>query len=453
VPEAGVADDRTAASPFYRFDHADDQRHRASVRLDEALGSDRVLSVDIGVELRDLDRTRTLPLTPEFADTKERHLSSLRTQGELQLTAPALWLENDQLVVGADGSVGTADTEYFGVLTGDADAYSGASGERGDLDARGHARRSMLSGFLQYNLRPTDRIKLSVGGRYDRVSDRYRAEEPDPGDETSTTHEAFSPKAGINIELFGSGSSATHWFANVARAFKAPTLDQLYDRRSTPVPFPPFSITTSNQDLVPQEGTSFEAGFYQRAELGSGAVVGELSISAYRMDMRDEIDFDVSTFQYSNIGRSRHEGIEAGLKLWLGGATRASIAYTRQSVTARSGDHAGNALKAVPRDYFSLALRSAIGGAGEAGVTLTSAQRMFLDDANTRTIPNYTTVGVEGSYRIGSARIFGEVENLFDQRYNSTAFPDPAGSNTVFVNPAAGRSLRVGLSLVPGEIP
>ena len=55
---------------------------------------------------------------------------------------------------------------------------------------------------------------------------------------------------------------------SASRTFKAPTLDQLFDQRPIPIPFPPFSLTTSNPDLDPQRGTSVEAGIYHDALLG-----------------------------------------------------------------------------------------------------------------------------------------------------------------------------------------
>ena len=37
------------------------------------------------------------------------------------------------------------------------------------------------------------------------------------------------------------------------------------------------------------------------------------------------------------------------------------------------------------------------------------------------------------------------VRNVFDSRFNSTGFPDPAGSPLIYYYPAAGRVLSVGL--------
>src|SRR5688572_33006375 len=90
------------------------------------------------------------------------------------------------------------------------------------------------------------------------------------------------------------------------------------DQRSIPVPFPPYSVTTSNARLAPQYGTSIEGGLYHRASLGGvGGAAARLTatLSVYQMDMKDELDFDVQSLRYVNIGRSRHRGIEAGVTL------------------------------------------------------------------------------------------------------------------------------------------
>ena len=41
---------------------------------------------------------------------------------------------------------------------------------------------------------------------------------------------------------------------------------------------------------------------------------GELSLAAYTMDMENELDFDLQQLKYVNIGKSRHQGIETGLR-------------------------------------------------------------------------------------------------------------------------------------------
>ena len=111
---------------------------------------------------------------------------------------------------------------------------------------------------------------------------------------------AWTPRVGATLQLNDARTLAL--FGQVARAFKTPTLDQLFDPR----PYPDFrggTFTISNPRLVPQRATNVEAGI-----LGGGPI--RWSAIAYRANVDNEIDFDVRTFSYANIGESRHTGVE-----------------------------------------------------------------------------------------------------------------------------------------------
>ena len=53
------------------------------------------------------------------------------------------------------------------------------------------------------------------------------------------------------------------------------------------------------------------------------------------MDMTDELDFDLATFRFVNIGESRHRGVEAGLKLYM--REQSEIALNQQFRLTRAG--------------------------------------------------------------------------------------------------------------------
>src|SRR4029079_3075892 len=114
------------------------------------------------------------------------------------------------------------------------------------------------------------------------------------------------------------GEGSPSLFARYARAFKAATFDQQFDPR----PFSDFqggSFTISNLELVPQRARSLEGGFRIPAR------AGRLEVTAYRIDVEDEIDFDPASFRYRNIGRSRHVGVEA-LGTWSWGSRLSGFA-------------------------------------------------------------------------------------------------------------------------------
>ena len=77
--------------------------------------------------------------------------------------------------------------------------------------------------------------------------------------------------------------------------------------------------------------------------------------------------------------------------------------YTHQSAKSQIGEYAGKFLKAIPRDVIyggvNAAHKSGLGGS----IVVKSANRIFLDDANAITLPNYSTVDVRLKYRSGSS--------------------------------------------------
>lgn len=438
--------DRRQSSVFYRFDHTDERQHRLALDGRHWLGEGAEVSGYVTGEVRQVDRVSTLVLAPVFADTKARDVETQRLQGTLQATLGDLPLAG-RLVIGADASAGLLDTRYFGVLMGGADAYRNGSGARGALQAQGEAGRRMVAPFFQYDLYPSDRLRLTLGGRLDHLRDSFTPQGPTQGDEQTTTHTAFSPKAGVNVRLVSTARHVANVYANVSRSFKAPTLDQLYDQRTIPVPFPPFSISLSNGDLEPQYGTSYEVGLYHRAALRPDGVGAEVSLAAYHIDMRNELDFDLQTLSYTNLGKSLHRGIEAGLRLHLPRRVALFGNYAYQGVTLEYGDNDGKYVKAIPRDAYSAGISAAHRTGLTGSLVMSGAARIFLDDANTIDLPGYTKFDARLGYRVGRLGLSAEVHNLFDQAYDVTGYPDPAGSGVVYYYPAAGRYLRVGLRL------
>jgi outer membrane receptor protein involved in Fe transport len=236
------------------------------------------------------------------------------------------------------------------------------------------------------------------------------------------------------------GSAYLAWSAS----FKAPTLDQKYDRRRILLPFPPFELSTSNPGLAPQHGQTLEAGMTQWLAVGSGSA--QVTASVYHTAMRDEIDFDVEELGYRNIGRSRHRGLEAGLLL-EGGAASVQASYTLQDAIARAGDHRGKRLKAIPRHtaQAGLSVRPFRARAVEGSASVTHLAGMFFDDGNTRPIPDYTRVDARLAIGIARYTLLLDARNLLGARYSSTGFLDPAGSGEAYLYPAAERVIEIGL--------
>lgn len=161
-----------------------------------------------------------------------------------------------------------------------------------------------------YTLSPTDALRLSLGVRGDWIRDRFDPAEgegggeggPEGGGSHRASHGAASPKAGVNVRWFSTESQTGHHFVTAGRSFKAPTLDQLFDQRAFPLPVPPFSVSPSNPDLVPQGGRHVEVGLYHSARWMDGCQLKAIP--------RRVVDGGVSGVPLVRLGR-----LEVGLRV------------------------------------------------------------------------------------------------------------------------------------------
>lgn len=413
--------DGSESDPRFRFDGGRDHEIEGVLNFNSWLGSAGTTHTSFRALARDATLVRTLPLSPDFGDTRERELRS-NTYGataQADLNANVLPVI-EHATVGASLDIGSIDSRYFSGIT---------EGQR-TLDVEGDGRRTTLGLFAHFVDSPTDWLRWTIGLRTDWLHDTF--------EDSDASHFAFSPKAGVNMRYATNG----HAWLSASRTFKAPTLDQLFDQRPIPIPFPPFSLTTSNPDLDPQHGTSLEAGIYQDATVGTGRL--SLTMTLYQVAMKDELDFDLQTFKYVNIAESRHRGMETGVSL-TGSTVSAFASLTLQDAISRVGDNAGNQLKAIPGQLISTGVTISPPRLGTLTLSLTRMADMFIDDANTRRIPAWTRIDAQASRAIGAYDVVLGARNLFDARINSTGFLDPSGSGEAYWYPAAGRMITLGV--------
>jgi outer membrane receptor protein involved in Fe transport len=278
----------------------------------------------------------------------------------------------------------------------------------------------------------------------DWITDRYEPQSPSTEAMTNVFRSAFSPRAGINLRYLQSDRQSGSLYVTAGQSFKAPTMDQLFDQRRTPIPFPPYAISTSNSALEAQYGKSVEVGAYHQVSFIPEKFDARLSVSAYQTDMRNELDFDLQQFRYVNLGRSRHRGIETGLTLDGPSSLTAFGNVTLQRVTSRAPEDSGHLLKAIPQRVLSGGIGRSIAHGLSVSAQVTNVGDSFLDDANTLTLAGHTQVDARASYPVGHARLSIDVRNLFGAQFSSTGFPDPAGSPLIYYYPAAGRVVSIG---------
>jgi outer membrane receptor protein involved in Fe transport len=443
-PLLSTTADRRSQNPFFRLDHGYERADRAGLTGTRLMGSAKLSGYIVG-EYATARAVKTLPLSTDFADTKLRRTRAPRllTSGQVEIGSDVVG-ERGRLVAGVDASAGKLTSRYADVVAGDLNAYASSDGTPSPSAPPSTASRKSLAGFLNWQLRPTTPLRFSLGARIDRIADDFTPSSGSGGNSESGTHQAVSPRVALNFALPTSERTATNIFLAAGRAFKAPTLDQLFDDRRIPIPVPPFSATVSNPDLVPQRGTSVEGGLYQSWTLEQGSRI-DWSAALYDEKMREELDFDITTFRYVNIGRSRHRGAELGVSAQETGRWFAFGNYTQQQVIAINGQFAGRQLKAIPRRVASAGFNATLWRGVTAGVVASSLGGAFVDDENLVALRGFTRFDSRLGIPVGPARVTIDLVNALDRRYDVTAFPDPAGSGSIYRYPAAGRGLVIGL--------
>jgi outer membrane receptor protein involved in Fe transport len=160
----------------------------------------------------------------------------------------------------------------------------------------------------------------------------------------------------------------------------------------------------------------------------------------------DEIDFDVRTFRYANIGRSHHVGVEleAAGRWWQ--RVQPSVAYVLTRVVDVDGDRQ---LKNVPRHRLSLTGRFDLPYAVSVLARYYHTWGGFLDDDNAYPIDGPSTLDLRVRRPIGRHAIFLDAMNLTADRYEEYGFTltDFRGQVVPYAYPGAPRAVRAGITL------
>jgi outer membrane cobalamin receptor len=429
LPVTGGAFDRRASHPAFGGDERTRSTAEVGVEGRQLWSGGRRLDGAVRVRWYDQRRTRTLLLTPTFGDTQLQDDHEAGVWARTQLAEP---LGPALLRVGGEVEGASYRTRYTDPSTG-------------DVLTSGDARQWKLGLHGELSASPTDRLRLVGGLRFDAVL---------PTDETSSSPASpsfhqWSPRLGVNLAYRDDRASAGNLYVSWTRAFKAPTLDQLYDVRAIPTGQPGETISISNPDLRPQRSTAVEAGVYQRLPLGDERFA-ELSLSAYRQTLEDEIDFDIVTYSYGNILASRHTGVELSVRAVLSTRLELTHAATLGRAVFRTEANRGNQLKNIPEHSFTTTARVAIAEPASLALTHRAIGRVWLDDANTESLPGRSLFDAAAQWRVAAVDARLAVRNVFGTEYGSFGFLlyDPFADQDVrMIHPGMGRAIELRLTV------
>ncbi|MEM6758323.1 MAG: TonB-dependent hemoglobin/transferrin/lactoferrin family receptor [Pseudomonadota bacterium] len=312
--------------------------------------------------------------------------------------------------------------------------------------------------FVEATLGLSDQFDLILGARFDSYS--RDVDDPSLAD---ADDEFFSPRIGFSYR------PNDNWqiFGNVARAFRAPTLTELYNdgthfEFTAPVFAPTFFglVTNTNSfvptpDLEPEESTQVELGarFEAAGRFRPGDVL-RFSANAYYAKVDNFIDTFVSEPLFADFVPSTFPGPIAGTVATT--TTNRNVDAELYGVEFELDYDAGNwfaglglslpqgsqtngeALGALPQHRLVTTFGYRPTSDITVGLRATFAAEQDDVPATSVTADSYTVVDLFGSWTPSNGPLEGAVlragiDNIFDEQY--TIFPNDL--------PQAGRTFRV----------
>lgn len=351
-------------------------------------------------------------------ETNARRFRSLTAAIEHRAATYLDSAERCRLLLGVEASRGDFASRYFAV-----DEAGNATG----ILADGDGTRTSLAAYSQLDMSLAERLSLVAGVRGDYVRDAFdEVIQPTPA--AAISHSALAPKVGLVWRI----GADNRLYVDAARTFRVPTPSQLFDQRRI------FGMSITNPGLRPQTGTSYEIG--TKIAVGATSV---FEISAYQIDLDNEIGFDPAIFRLRNIGQTQHRGIESSFQTDLSHGLHLGVNYTFTDAESRVPENDGAPLDNVPRHTANVALRW-IGQHSSVAAAYRAVRDVTIDSAGIVSLDDYDTVDLRLRRSLGQFALELDLLNALDAQYATWGFISPMDGSS-FLYPAPGRSIHVAL--------
>jgi outer membrane receptor protein involved in Fe transport len=304
---------------------------------------------------------------------------------------------------------------------------SGASRETvftgtGSQRVAGEGRQRTGGAYLEDLWSAFTRLTVTLGLRFDTWQNRDARETAGTSTSLSIsplpdrTEQAWSPRATLLYRL----TDRLTWTAAAYRAFRAPTLNELYRTfRVGDV------VTQANPDLRAERLSGVESGGLWTSPLGrvtaratafwmaTDRTIANVTLAATPL---------LTTRQRDNLGRTRSRGLEAEATARPGDRWTLTGGYLLSDARVvrfpANPDLEGLALPQVPRHQLTFQSRYQSPRLGTLAVQARWTGRQYDDDQNRLPLASFTTVDLLAAHPIGHGlAAFLAVENLFDAAY------------------------------------
>jgi outer membrane receptor for ferrienterochelin and colicins len=360
------------ASDYDKTDNREEESYRLAASLDYQPTADHFLSVKGYTYLWDFVHGY-----PGYS-YGYKHGDAGHDQAEIQYT----WDVNDGNTLTVGGEVQTEGIDYR--IENDDGSI---------IDVREDVDTQSLYGQDEINL--LDELTVVAGLRYD-------------------DHSTFGSEVNPKLSMMYRFSDETILRASAGRAFKSPTIRQLY--YGAPYRHGDYYVQ-SNPDLNPETAIGYSASIEQWLfDRGVMLNLGYFRIDVDDMVVREDtgaIYDDLPLLIYRNVEEARTQGVELLGQAWLFEGFSVHLAYT---FTDSENKETSKDLTYVPRHSFSLspAYEFTEYGLG-LSATLAYTGRQYKDLDNTDEVDGHTVVDAKIYQNLGArAKVSLEADNIFD---------------------------------------
>ena len=463
--ENKIARDMETSLPYFREDGRDESRYLASALFTTRINRLTDLDITLTYQYKKKNNVRTYtqptpiidpftyqPLgyydTTLYGDSKRRKI--ITNQGRMDVRL--IHVNKDKsfrIAGGIEVNYNAFDNNIYDLFTGFQYDYQQNYLQVDTLSVSGDGYRINPAVYLTGEFKLLEPLKLIAGLRYDLIADKFNGKLPDTS--YSENNNAVSPKIALNLSTGKTERYSGSIFISFSKSFKAPTVDQRTDlkRMNYAIFFPappayqmeifkanPFA----NPGLKPQRSTNWELGTYQYYKF-TDKLGFEINLVGFQINVKDEIDFDLSAMQYENITSSVHTGMETSIKVLYKNQLSGFFNMNYTETKFSSGALEGNFLKGVPRSSYVLGAAytpdKGIGGS----IIFQGAGSTFLDDENKEKISGYGILSAHIDYKINILTFFVDIENILNKSYSTTGY---YMNGTKYLYPAMGVFFRGG---------
>ncbi|UFH56642.1 TonB-dependent receptor [Spirosoma sp. KNUC1025] len=304
-----------------------------------------------------------------------------------------------------------------------------------------------VASYVQYDLEPLPKLRISAGVRYDRMAFDYtNALDRNSG---GKTYSQATPKIGATYDL-GNGKGL---YANYSKGFSPPALTSIFLKRTTLTP----AGDLFYYNLQPARFDNLEVGGW--ASLLHNKIY--LDGAIYQMNGTNEllnIRLPDNSFDYQSAGRTLHRGIELGVTyrpskqvFFRFGGTYAVHQFVEFTLSQRASDAVQNVngrdMPSAPRalwnteiSYYPAWFKN----------FRTSAEWQHLagwyqNQINSVRYGGYDVANVRVGYQWKGVEVFSNVLNVTNALFATNATRGNNTTDRTTYNPAAPRTFVFGI--------